>query len=61
VSGALATLPWVESDSIQPSREKRQVRFTIKDRNQFDLEAVKSALAAEGYGGAELLTGPTEQ
>ena len=61
MSAALTTLPWVEPDSIKPSREKRQVRFTVTDRAKFDLEAVKSALDREGYSGAQLLTGPTEQ
>ncbi|HVK09013.1 MAG TPA: hypothetical protein VM597_09580 [Gemmataceae bacterium] len=59
---ALATLPWVETDSIQPSREKRQVKFTVKDKAKFDFEAVKKALADKGYdSGAKILTGPTEQ
>lgn len=58
---ALATLPWVETDSIQPNRDKRQVKFTVKDRAKFDFEAVKKALAEQGYdSGARVLTGPTE-
>ncbi len=58
---ALATLPWVETDSIQPSREKRQVKFAVKDRSKFDMEAVKKVLSDKGYDNASLLTGPTEQ
>ena len=58
---ALATLPWVETDSIQPNRDKRQVKFTVKDKTKFDFEAVKKALANQGYdSGAKVLTGPTE-
>ena len=59
---ALATLPWVETDSIEASREKRQVKFTVKDRAKFDFEAVRKALDEKGYGtGVKVLTGPTEQ
>jgi hypothetical protein len=62
VRDALATLPWVEPDSIQPDRDKRQVKFTVKDKAKFDFEAVQKALAAKGYdSGAKVLTGPTEQ
>jgi hypothetical protein len=60
VSAALATLPWVEADSIKPNREKRQVKFTVKDKKQFDLEAVKKVLSEKGYDNAKLLTGPTD-
>ena len=59
---ALATLPWVEPDSIQPDRGKRQVKFAVKDKTQFDFEAVKAALAEKGYDeGAKVLTAPTDQ
>lgn len=59
---ALASLPWVEPDSIQPDRDRRQVKFTVKDKAKFDFDAVKSALADKGYdSGAKVLTGPTEQ
>jgi hypothetical protein len=62
VRDALATLPWVEPDSIQPDRSKRQVKFTVKDKAKFDFDAVKAALADKGYdGGAKVLTGPTEK
>ncbi len=58
---ALATLPWVETDSIQPNRDKRQVKFTVADKAKFDFEAVKKVLADAGYdSGAKVLTGPTE-
>ena len=61
MSDALAALPWVEPDSIQPSREKRQVRFTVKDRSKFDLDEAEKALAKAGYAGNKLLTGPTDR
>jgi hypothetical protein len=62
VRAALATLPWVEPDSIQPDRGLRQVKFAVKDRKQFDFEAIKSALAEKGYDeGTKILTGPTDQ
>ncbi len=60
MSAALATLPWVESDSIQPDRNKRQVKFKVKDKKQFDFEAVKKVLADKGYDSAKVLTGPTD-
>lgn len=58
---AIATLPWVEPDSINADRGKRQVKFAVKDKAKFDFEAVKKALGDQGYdSGAKLLTGPTE-
>ena len=58
---ALATLPWVETESIVADRGTTQVRFTVKDRAQFDFEAIKAALKEKGYdSGAKVLTGPTE-
>ena len=59
---ALASLPWVESDpaTIQTDIKVQQVRFRVKDRAAFDLEAVKSALAGKGFKDAALLKGPTE-
>lgn len=60
VSEALATLPWVEPASILASRATRQVRFTLKDRAQFDVEKVKTVLSKAGYPGAKLLAGPTD-
>ena len=61
MSDALAALPWVEPDSIKPSREKRQVRFTVTDRSKFSHDEAEKALSKAGYGGSTLLTGPTEQ
>jgi hypothetical protein len=60
VSEAVATLPWVEAGSIKVERRTTQVRFTVKDRNQFDIEKLKQVIEAAGYDGTKLLTGPTE-
>jgi hypothetical protein len=61
VAEALATLPWVEPDSIKAVRATRQAKFTVKDRNQFDLEQVRSVVSKAGYPSTKLLTGPTEK
>jgi hypothetical protein len=61
VSAAVATLPWVEFESIKADRSSRQVRFTLKDRKQFDIEKVKEVIADAGYPGTRLLAGPTDQ
>jgi hypothetical protein len=63
VRDAIATLPWVESDSIKTDAGKMQVKFTVKDAAQFSEQAVVDALnkKATKYGtGAKKLTGPTE-
>jgi hypothetical protein len=59
VAEALATLPWVEPDSIRPDPKARQVRFTVRDRPAFDMEALRAATAKKGYSKVTLLTGPT--
>lgn len=55
----LATLPWVEPDTIKPNGKTRQVKFTIKDRARFDLEEVKRALTPRYDDGVKVLAGPT--
>lgn len=60
MSAALATLPWVEPASIKPDRDKRQVKFTVKDKKQFDFDALKKVLAETGYDNAKVLAGPTD-
>lgn len=37
----------------------RQVKFTVKDKEQFDLDAAKAAIKKKGYDDVSLLTGPT--
>jgi hypothetical protein len=62
VGEALAMLPWVDADSIQPDRKLRQVRFRVKDPSAFDFEAVKETIARKGFKDVKLLTErPTEQ
>jgi copper chaperone CopZ len=61
VAEALATIPWIEAESIRADRKTRQVIFTVKDRAQFDMETVKDKVAKAGYAGSKLLTSPTEK
>ncbi|HVL15184.1 MAG TPA: hypothetical protein VM529_21610 [Gemmata sp.] len=58
---ALATLPWVEADSIKASRATRQAKFTVKDRTQFNMDEVQKVVSKAGYPSTKLLTGPTDQ
>jgi copper chaperone CopZ len=60
VTEGLALLPWVDAGSIQPDRKARQVRFRVKDRAAFDMEAVKETIARKGFKDVTLLTAPTE-
>jgi maltoporin len=62
VTTALATLPWVEADSIRTDQDRLQVKFTVKDRAKYNFEDVKRVLAKAGYDdGAKALAGPTDQ
>jgi hypothetical protein len=45
VREALATLPWVEKDTVVV--KNKTVRFAVMDKKDFDLDAVKKALAAK--------------
>lgn len=58
---ALASLPWVEPDSVKVDADKRQARFTVKDRGQFNLQAVADVLKDKGYDEVTLLVGPTDK
>ncbi len=60
VAEGLALLPWVDPESIHPDRKAKQVRFRIKNRAAFDMEAVKVTIAKKGFKDIQLLTGPTE-
>ncbi|HYH68849.1 MAG TPA: heavy metal-associated domain-containing protein [Urbifossiella sp.] len=60
-AAALARLSWVRPDSIQADRRTRQVRFTVTDREQFNIQKVRDAIAAAGYLRTDLLTGPTDR
>ena len=60
VAEGLAKLPWVDQESIQPDRKLKQVRFRVKDRAAYDIEALKETIERKGFKGAQLLAGPTE-
>ena len=36
----------------------RELRFGVNDKNKFDAQDVKSALKAEGFADAEVVSGP---
>lgn len=55
----LATLPWVEPDTIAPNGKTRQVKFTVRRGAKFDLEEVKQALTPRYADGAKVLAGPS--
>lgn len=57
MSAALATLPWVEIDSIKADRNSRQVRFAVTKKELFDEKAVIELLSEKGYSGSKLITG----
>ena len=60
VAEGLALLPWVDSDSVQPDRKLKQVRFRVKDRSAFDVEALKDVISRKGFKDVQILAGPTE-
>jgi len=55
---ALATLPWVEQDSITAYVPSRMVTFSVKDKHRFNMEQVKEALKGRGYFEVELVSCP---
>jgi hypothetical protein len=61
VSEALISLPWVDSESIKTDAKKRQAKFKVKDRAQFNMDEVIRALGERYSDGVKLLAGPTEQ
>ena len=58
---ALATLPWVETDSIKADKDVMQVRFAVSDPKQYDEAAIIEVIKKKGYDGAKRLTGPSEK
>jgi hypothetical protein len=58
VRKALGTLPWVEQASIQADTDRREVRFNLKDKSAFNLEAARDALKAQRFPVVELKSGP---
>jgi copper chaperone CopZ len=59
VAQKLSTLPWIAPETITADRKLRQVKFTVKDRTAFKLDAVKDALGDRYSDGMKLLTEPT--
>ena len=60
MTAKLATLPWVERDSIQTDAQKRQAKFKVTDRAKFSMDEVTRVLGARYHDGVKLLTGPTD-
>ena len=55
---ALGTLPWVEHDSIQADIKRQEVRFNLKDKSQFNADAVKKALATQRFANVTVKSAP---
>jgi copper chaperone CopZ len=58
VTTGLASLPWVDQESIHADRKLRQVKFKVTDPASFDLAAARDAIARHGFRNVKLLTGP---
>jgi hypothetical protein len=54
VRDALATLPWVEKDSIDVDASAKKVTFGIKDKDKFDFDKVRSVLSKKYQTGLKL-------
>jgi hypothetical protein len=61
VRAALASLPWVDSETIVADGTTLQVKFRITDPAQYDDKKIVEVLAKKGYAGASKMTGPTEK
>ena len=46
---ALATLPWVEQDSIKADVKTQEVRFNLTDKNAWNEESVRNALKEQNF------------
>jgi hypothetical protein len=49
VRTALATLPWVEQETIQTNVDTQEVRFNLKDKTAWNEEAVTKALKDQNF------------
>lgn len=59
--GALATLPWVEKDTISTSTARQEATFGFKKKDDFNLEEVKSVVGKAGsYTVSRVVKGPTD-
>lgn len=58
---ALATLPWVEKDTIHTSLSKQEATFGFKKKEDFKLDDVKRVVeASPKYKVSRVVNGPTE-
>jgi hypothetical protein len=58
VRNALESLPWVEKGTVVPNTTRQQVRFAVKEKKDFDLDAVKDVIAKKGFTVGKVLSGP---
>jgi hypothetical protein len=58
VRKALATLPWVEQDSVEANVSRHEVRFNLKDKKAFDEAAVQEALKGQRFPEVTVKTAP---
>jgi hypothetical protein len=59
VRAALASLPWVDSETIKVDKDILQVRFRVTDNSKFDDAAIVDAITKKGYSGVKKLSGPS--
>lgn len=50
VTQILGTVSWIEPTSIVADRSRRQVRFTLRDPAQYDLQRLVTLLDERGFG-----------
>ena len=55
---ALATLPWVEQDSIKADVGTHIATFAVKDSSKFEMTQVQEALKEQQFPEVELISGP---
>ena len=57
---ALKSLPWVDPNSIKADAKTHRAKFAVKDKSKFNLDEIKTALAAkdEKYATVKLISGP---
>jgi hypothetical protein len=58
VREALATLPWVEQETVKADVDKKEVRFGVKDPKEFNFKEVQEAIGKQGFNEVNLLAGP---
>jgi hypothetical protein len=61
VRAALATLPWVEKDTIQTNTARQEATFGFKKKEDFNLDEVKGVVGKSGkYKVTGVVKGPTD-